>query len=93
MKLSPAKVEQLSEQLVDYLAEIDGVLFQSDDGQLRMAMEQIITDELLVEERLDAEIHKMLQGHKYEITMSRMNYDELFKKAKSRLVLERKVVL
>jgi hypothetical protein len=35
----------------------------------------------------------MLQGHKYEITMSRMNYDELFKKAKSRLVLERKVVL
>lgn len=93
MKLSPAKVEHLSEMLVDYLAEVDGVLFQGDDGQLRMAMEQIITDELMVEEQLDAEIHKMLQGHKYEITMSRMNYDELFKKAKSRLVLERKIVL
>lgn len=93
MKLSPAKVEHVSEMLVDYLAEVDGVLFQGDDGQLRMAMEQIITDELMVEEQLDAEIHKMLQGHKYEITMSRMNYDELFKKAKSRLVLERKIVL
>jgi hypothetical protein len=93
MKLSPAKIEQLSEALVDHLAEIDGVLFQGDDSQLRMAMEQIITDELMVEERLDAEIHKMLQGHKYEITMGRMNYDELFKKVKSRLVLERKIVL
>ena len=93
MKLSPAKIEHLSAMLVDHLAEVDGVLFQGDDGQLRMAMEQIITDELMIEERLDAEIHKMLQGHKYEITMSRMNYDELFKKAKSRLVLERKIVL
>lgn len=93
MKLSPAKIEHLSEALVDHLAEIDGVLFQGDDSQLRMAMEQIITDELMVEERLDAEIHKMLQGHKYEITMGRMNYDELFKKVKSRLVLERKIVL
>lgn len=93
MKLSPPKIEQLSTVLVDHLAEVDGVLFQGDDSQLRMAMEQIITDELMVEEQLDAEIHKTLQSHKYEITMSRMNYDELFRKAKTRLVLERKIVL
>lgn len=93
MKLSPPKIEQLSTLLIDHLAEVDGVLFQGDDSQLRMAMEQIITDELMVEEQLDAEIHKMLQSHKYEITMSRMNYDELFKKAKTRLVLERRIVL
>ena len=62
MKLSPDKVEQLSAALLDQLAEVDGVLFKGDDSQLRLAMQQIMTDELMVEERLDAEIHKMLQA-------------------------------
>jgi hypothetical protein len=93
MKLSPDKIDQLAAALVDQLAEIDGVLFKGDDSQLRLAAQQIITDELLVEELLDAEIHKMLQAYKYEITMGRMSYDELFKKTKQRLVRDRKLVL
>ena len=93
MKLSHDKIEQLSAALVDELAEIDGVLFQGDDSQLRLMVQQIIADELMVEEQLDAEIHKLLQAYKYEITMGRMSYDELFKKTKQRLVRERKLVL
>lgn len=93
MKLSPAKVEQISETLLDYLAEIDGVLFQAGDAELRLAISEIITDELMIEERLDAEIHKMLQSYKYEITMERLSYDDLFRKTKKRLISERKIVL
>jgi hypothetical protein len=93
MKLSPEKVEQLAANLVDQLAEIDGVMFQGDDSQLRLALQEIIADELMLEERLDAEIHKMLHAFKYEITMERMSYDELFKKTKQRLVRERRLVL
>jgi hypothetical protein len=93
MKLSNSKVEQLAAALVDQLAEIDGVLFQSDDTQLRLAAQQIMADELMVEEQLDAEIHKLLQAYKYEITMGRMNYDELFKRTKQKLVRERKLTL
>lgn len=93
MKLSPAKIEDISEKLIDQLAEIDGVLFQAEDGAIRIAMRDIITDELMIEEKLDAEVHKMLQAYKYEITMGRMSYDDLFKKIRSRLILERKIVL
>ncbi|HMO56870.1 MAG TPA: DUF507 family protein [Roseiflexaceae bacterium] len=93
MKLSPAKIEQLSAELLEQLAEVDGVMFRGDDGQLRIAINQIITDELMVEEQLDAEIHRMLQAYKYEITMGRMSYDDLFKKTKQRLVRERRIVL
>jgi hypothetical protein len=93
MKLSPDKIEQLSAALIDQLAEIDGVLFKGDDSQLRLTAQQIISDELMVEELLDAEIHKMLQAYKYEITMGRMNYDELFKKTKQRMIKERKLTL
>ena len=93
MKLSQAKVEQLAADLIDHLAEVDGVMFQSDDGRLRVAAQQIISAELMVEELLDAEIHKMLQAYKYEITMNRVSYDDLFKKTKSRLVRDRRIVL
>ncbi len=93
MKLSPGKIEQLADSLLDELAEIEGVLFQGTDSELRLAMREIITDELMLEERLDAEIHKMLQAFKYEITMERMSYDELFRKTKKRLIQERKIVL
>jgi hypothetical protein len=93
MKLSPEKIELLAAAVVDQLAEIDGVLFQGSDSDLRLAVNEIITDELMVEERLDAEIHKMLQAYKYEITMGRLNYDELYRKMRSRMIAERKIVL
>lgn len=93
MKLTPKKVEYLAGKLLDELAEIEGVLFQSNDTQLKQAIQEIITNELMVEEQLDAEIHKMLHAYKYEITVGRMSYDDLFKKTKQRLIAERKLVL
>ncbi len=93
MKLSPAKVEQLSDQLLDALMEVEGVLFQGNDSELRLAIQEIMTDELMVEEKLDAEIHRMLQAYKYEITTQRVSYDDLFKKMKRQLVTERRLVL
>lgn len=93
MKLSNDKVEQLAESLLDHLAEVEGVLFQSADAQIRAGMREIIADELMVEERLDAEVHQMLQAYKYEITMGRLSYDDLFRKTRQRLINERKIVL
>ncbi|NTU81008.1 MAG: DUF507 family protein [Chloroflexales bacterium] len=93
MKLSPEKIETLSAALVDALADVDGVLFRSSDSDLRIAIAGIVTDELMVEERLDAEIHKMLQAYKYEITMGRLNYDDLYRKMRSKLIAERRLVL
>lgn len=93
MKLTPQKIEYLAGKLLDELVEIEGVLFQSNEAQLKLAIQEIITNELMVEEQLDAEIHKMLHAYKYEITIGRMSYDDLFKKTKQRLILERKLVL
>lgn len=93
MKISPEKVEQLATDLVDVLAEADGAVFKSGDTDLKLAIIAIMTDELMVEERLDAEVHKMLQAYKYEITMGRMNYDDLYRKLRNRLIAERRIVL
>ncbi|MEF3274491.1 MAG: DUF507 family protein [Chloroflexus sp.] len=93
MRLSPAKIEQLATMLVDVLAETDGVLFQTSDPELRAAIVEIMTDELEVEDRLNAEVHRMLQAYKYEITHERLDYDTLFRRLRQRLIAEREIVL
>jgi hypothetical protein len=94
MRLSPAKVALFSDQLVDVLADTDGVLFDCADADLRVAISEIMTDELMIEERLDAELHDLLQKNfRYEISMGRINYDELFRKAKMQKVRERNIII
>jgi len=93
MKLSEARIDKLSLEIVDALAEQEGVLLQADDAKLRHAISQIIADELTVEERLDAEVRQMLEQYRTEITLGRMNYDDLFRRIKQRLIAERRIVL
>lgn len=93
MKLSPEKIESLADAMLDTLADVDGVLFRADDSDLRVAIGQIMIDELSVEERLDAEVHQMLQAYKYEITMGRLSYDDLYRKLRNKLINERRIVL
>ncbi len=93
MKLSEARVDLLSERIVDILAEQDDVRLQADDRKLRQAIRAVMVDELTVEERLDGEVRKMLEQHRSDIVMGRMNYDELFRRAKQKLISERNIIL
>ena len=93
MKLSDPRIDKLSEEIVDMLAEQDDVRLQADDVKLRHAIRDEVIDELTVEERLDAEVRKLLEQHRSDITMGRMNYDELFRRVKQRLISERRIVL
>jgi uncharacterized protein len=93
MKLSDQRIDKLSEEIVDVLAEQDDVRLQADDVKLRHAIRDEMIDELTVEERLDAEVRKLLEQYRSDITMGRMNYDELFRRVKQRLINERRIVL
>jgi len=93
MKLSEARIEKLSEQIIDVLAEQDDVRLQGDDTKLRQGIHAIMVDELTVEERLDAEVRKLLEQYRSDIAMGRMNYDELFRRVKQRLINERRIIL
>ena len=93
MRLSEARIDILSERIVDLLAEQDDVRLQADDHKLRQAIKAVTIDELTVEERVDAEVRKMLDQHRSDIVMGRMNYDELFRRAKQKLISERRIIL
>ena len=93
MKLSEARVDKLSLDIIDTLAEQDDVRLQAKDAELSAAVKQIVEDELLVEERLDAEVRQLLEQHRSDIVMQRLSYDELFRRTKQRLINERRIVL
>lgn len=93
MKLSPTRIERLTEQIVDVLAEQDDVRLQADDTQLLNGVNQIITDELMIEERLEAEVRALLDQYRNDIAAGRLDYSELYRKTKARLVRERNLIL
>ena len=93
MKLSDARLDRLATQIVDTLAEIDGVRLQADDARLLHGVKTIIMDELQVEDRIDAEARELLEQYRNDIAAGRLDYHELYRRIKTRLVNERKVVL
>ncbi len=55
--------------------------------------EEIITEELMVEDRLNEEVRELLKRHAYDIERGRMDYRKLFELTKQKLVKERNLVL
>ncbi len=93
MKISDARLERLATQIVDTLADRDDVRLKADDVKLLHGVAAIMADELQVEDRIDAEVRQMLDQYRNDIAAGRLDYHELFRKIKSRLVNERKIVL
>lgn len=57
------------------------------------SLEAVITDELSVEDRLNAEVRQMLKAHEQEIERGRVDYQKMFTLLKQKLVRERGIVL
>ena len=93
MRISEGRMERLASGIVDMLAERDDVRLKADDSQLLHAVKATITDELQAEDRIEAEAREMLEQYRNDIAAGRLDYHELFRKIKSRLVSERKVIL
>lgn len=93
MKLSPARVERLSAEILDALADHDDVRLQGDDAKLMQGIREIMLDELQVEERLEAEVRGVLDEYRHDIAMGRLDAGELYRKIKAKLVRERSLIL
>ena len=57
------------------------------------ALEKAITDELSVEDRINAEVREMLKQFNSEFERGRADYQKMFTMVKNKLVKERGVVL
>lgn len=93
MKLSRERVAALAVALVDKLIAGGMVEPVGERKALAVTLERVITDELGVEDRINAEAKELMRKYDAEIAKGRMDEHQVFLMIKKQLVKEKGVIL
>jgi hypothetical protein len=92
MRLTKNQVEYIAYRITKELQEKQ--LTDSDDpAHMVQSLIAIMTEELLVEDRLNDEVREILTEHAEEMRRTNVEYREMFKMIKKKLARERKIIL
>lgn len=93
MRLTKERIRYVSTAILDRLKSQQLFEVTGSKDKLVDALEKAITDELSVEDRLNAEVRSMLKQYEAEFDKGRADYQKMFTMVKNKLVKERGVVL
>ena len=92
MSIPREQVTYLARQVVKRLLE--GKLIQIDQPEYVLeVISQVMLDEVMIEDRINEEVRKILEEHGSEMKQMGASYEEMFKKVKKQIVRERQVIL
>jgi hypothetical protein len=93
MRVSKERVRHMAESVATHLQQ-DGQLDIAGDRKAFVdSLEQAITGELAIEDRLNAEVRQMLKAYEKEIEQGQVDYQRMFTMIKTKLVRERGIIL
>ena len=92
MHLPREYVAYMAKQLMTRLTTAKLVQYEQAE-YVTEVVSQVMLDELLVEDRINDEVRKILEQHGDEMKRVGASYEEMFKKVKKQLVRDRKVIL
>ena len=92
MRLSPDEIQYISRKILKTLTG-EGRLEVDDPARVTDAMARVITEELMVEDRLNEEAREVLAQHAAQMERSDVTYSEMFKKVKRELAKKKGIVL
>jgi len=93
MRVSKERVRHMAESVAAHLQQ-DGQLEVTGDRKAFVdALEQAITGELSIEDRLNAEVRQMLKAYEKQIEQGQVDYQRMFTMIKTKLVRERGIIL
>ncbi len=93
MRIPKSWVPAISSHIVDNLLNKGLVESLVDVKVLKEETEKLVTDELMVEDRLNEEVRNLLKKYGDEIEKGRLDFRKLFDMTKQKLVKERNIVL
>ncbi len=93
MRMTKERIRHVSSAVLERLKSQQLFDVTGSKEKLIDALEKSITDELSVEDRLNAEVRKMLKQFDAEFDSGRADYQKMFVMVKSKLVKERSIVL
>ncbi|HEY6905781.1 MAG TPA: DUF507 family protein [Candidatus Acidoferrales bacterium] len=90
----------LSRDFVGYMAKevvkrlVAGKMIETKDAEsLTQQVRQVMADEVTVEDRLSEEAREILSRYSEEMRRTGVSYQDMYKKVKSQLARERKLIL
>ena len=92
MRLSEKKVDYLCRKIYEDLAQSKHCTVNRAQTHVIEALKKTLMDDLKMEDALDAEVEEILEKHKDEMRARGVDYHTMFKKTKSMLARERKLV-
>jgi uncharacterized protein len=92
MRLTSDEIEYISRKIVKTLSS-EGKLQMDSDTRVVEAIGKVITEELMVEDKLNEEVREVLIQHASEMERSNITYTEMFKMVKKKLAREKGIIL
>ena len=93
MRLAKERVQHMADSVVARLHELSFLEITGDRKVLRESLEHTMTEELMVEDRLNAEVRRMMQPYERQIEQGQVDYQKMFTMIKQKLVRERGIIL
>ncbi|MBS1111825.1 MAG: hypothetical protein H6Q95_117 [Nitrospirae bacterium] len=93
MRIPEVRISLLSKEILEELLKKGLVELKEPKEKVTKALGDLMLNELMVEERLNAEVREILKQYDSEIEKGRLDYRRLFEMTKKRLVMERNIVL
>ena len=92
MRLTPEQIEILAHEIVRRIDD-KGLVKFPDREAVTERVTRLLTGDLQVEDRLNDEVREMLNNLSEQMLRQNVQYHEMFKLVKSKLVRERKLIL
>ncbi len=93
MRIPKELTELLAKKIVKSLIDKDMIVWEEPPEKLQSVINGIITEDLMIEDRLNEEVKTLLDSKTEEYERSMMDYGRVFQMVKSKLVRERGLIL
>ncbi len=93
MRLSKERIKHMAEALSTKLVQEGHVVLTGTHKALADLLDQTVTEELSIEDRLNVEVRQMLKVYEKEIERGNVDYQKMFTMLKGKLAKERGIIL
>jgi len=93
MRLSKDMIKHIADAIAGNLEGKGLAEYEISRGSISAKIAEVITADMMAEEKLNKDVEKMLVAHEEEIAKGHMDYRKVFELTKQKLAKERGIVL
>ena len=93
MRIQKELIDRISKKIVGALVEGDFLVWEDRPDKLEAIVTEIITEDLMVEDRLNEEVKQLIESRTKDYERDMMDYGRVFQMVKTKLARERGLIL